>query len=277
VVVDLIRLLPPWVALGLALGAVASALVALAFYLGDRYVGPAPSDGAGGAGPRGAAGGAGTAGTSTAGDERRRREIGEYLRAIDERFSEDHAIDGVTVPFYLPERGVAITFDAHDYFRLEGEGVYTVLCEHEMPGRGLGRRLPFDVTEPEWATGGQRGRSGAAGRRVGGRGRAADRIGRAAGGGGRDPVAAAFAELDVATDADAAEVKRAYRERVKETHPDQGGDEEAFRRVREAYATARDHAGDGTDGYGRARPGGSTDRAGSRPDRHQEPSSGFGR
>ncbi|MGQ3327908.1 J domain-containing protein [Halorubrum sp. FL23] len=244
-VVELIGLLPPWVALGLALGAVASALVALAFYLGDRYVGPAPSDGAGGAGPGGVGRGPGdAAGTESgrAADERRRREIREYLRAIGERFDENHAFDGVAVPFYLPERGVAITFDAHDYFRLEGEGIYTVLCEHEMPGRGLGRRLPFDVTEPEWATGGGVGRGG---QRVGAAGRAADRIGRASSAGGQDPVAAAFAELDVATDADAAEVKRAYRERVKETHPDQGGDEESFRRVREAYATARNHADGG--------------------------------
>jgi len=114
-----------------------------------------------------------------------------------------------------------------------------------MPGRGLGRRLPFDVIEPEWATGGRAGRTRRTHRRVGGAGRTADRIGRAAGVGGRDPVAAAFAELDVATDADATEVKRAYRDRVKETHPDQGGDEAAFRRVREAYATARNHVGEG--------------------------------
>ena len=234
-VVELINLLPPWVALGLALGVVASGLVALAFYIGDRYVGPVPSDGAGGR--------ATGADSGTAGDERRRREIREYLQAIGEQFREDHAFDGVAVPFYLPERGVAITFDAHDYFHLEGEGIYTVLCEHEMPGRGLGRRLPFDVTEPERAAGGRAGRRG---RRVGGAG--ARGVGRAVAPGGRDPVAAAFAELDVATDADAAEVKRAYRERVKETHPDQGGDEESFRRVREAYATARNHV-DGEGGH----------------------------
>ena len=233
-VVELISLLPPWVALGLALGIVASGLVALAFYLGDRYVGPVPSDGAGGR--RGAA----DPDSGSAGDERRRREIREYLEAIGERFSEDHAFEGVAVPFYLPERGVAITFDAHDYFTLEGEGVYTVLCEHEMPGRGLGRRLPFDVTEPEWATGGRAGRRD---RGLGGAGRTARGTGRAVTPNGRDSVAAAFAELDVTTDADADEVKHAYRERVKETHPDQGGDEEAFRRVREAYATARNHVG----------------------------------
>lgn len=31
------------------------------------------------------------------------------------------------------------------------------------------------------------------------------------------------------------DVEQAYRERVKEVHPDQGGDEEAFKRVRKAY------------------------------------------
>jgi len=235
VVVELIRLLPPWVALGLALGTVASGFVALAFYLGDRYVDQAPNAGGQGAG-------------SATGDERRRRELREYLTAIGERFHEDHGLGSVTVPFYLPERGVAITFDAHDYFRLEGEGVYTVLCEHEMPGRGLGRRLPFDVTEPDWGPS------------------------RPPRSGGRDPVAAAFAELDVDRDADAAEVKRAYRERVKETHPDQGGDEESFKRVREAYATARNHTGDANGGVGRGAPAARATRS----DR-ADPQTGFGR
>jgi len=58
----------------------------------------------------------------------------------------------------------------------------------------------------------------------------------------RQPVVSAFSELGLPTDADADAVKRAYRERVKDTHPDRGGDEEAFRRVQEAYATASDHA-----------------------------------
>lgn len=222
-VVELISVVPTWILLGIALGAIASALAAVAFYLGNRFVAPGVA--------------AADADRANAGDERRRREIREYLTAIDERFREDHALGEVAVPFYLPEREVAITFDAHDYFRLEGEGVYTVLCEHEMPGRGLGRRLPFDVIEPDWGPS------------------------RPPQGTGRDPVAAAFAELDVDRDADADEVKRAYRERVKETHPDQGGDEESFKRVREAYATARNHT-DGEDGgAGQRRPAARTDRA----------------
>ncbi|VTT87684.1 Chaperone protein DnaJ [Halorubrum sp. DM2] len=250
---DLIGLLPRWVLWGIGLGGVATAVVAVAFYLGDRF---AP--------PRAAA----TGRRGAAGDERRRREIRTYLNAAGERFDEDHAFGGVSVPFYLPERGVAITFDAHDYFRLEGEGVYTVLCEHEMPGRGLGRRLPFDVDEPDWATGESTdsggGRSGRFGGDRFGTGRSAGRgpTGRGPTGRGSpgraDPVGDAFDELGLDRDADLDAVKGAYRERVKETHPDQGGDEESFRRVREAYATARNHADGDADrrrerstGYGR--------------------------
>ena len=233
-VVEFISVVPRWILLGVALGTIASMLAAVAFFLGNRFIAPSVAA----AGPN----------QTDASDERRRREIREYLTAIDERFREDHALGDVAVPFYLPQREVAITFDAHDYFRLEGEGVYTVLCEHEMPGRGLGRRLPFDVIEPDWGPS------------------------RPPAGNGRDPVAAAFAELDVDRDADAAEVKHAYRERVKETHPDQGGDEESFKRVREAYATARNHA-DGADGVtGRGRPGARTQRS----DR-ADPPTGFGR
>ncbi|MFC7132522.1 MULTISPECIES: ferredoxin Fer [Salinibaculum] len=44
-----------------------------------------------------------------------------------------------------------------------------------------------------------------------------------------------FDVLGVAEDADDDVVKRAYRERVKETHPDQGGSTAAFQRVRTAY------------------------------------------
>ncbi|TKX73100.1 molecular chaperone DnaJ [Halorubrum sp. GN11_10-6_MGM] len=250
---ELTTLVPRWVLWGVGLGIAATGVVALAFYLGDRFVPPRVAE----AGRRGAAG-----------DERRRREIRTYLNAAGERFDEDHAFDGVSVPFYLPERGVAITFDAHDYFRLEGEGVYTVLCEHEMPGRGLGRRLPFDVDEPDWATADD-ARGGRSGRFAGGRFGGDRSTGPAgargpAGSAGRpDPVGDAFDELGLDRDADLDDVKGAYRERVKETHPDQGGDEESFRRVREAYATARNHAD-----------GGPAD-----PDkrRRRERTSGFGR
>lgn len=45
----------------------------------------------------------------------------------------------------------------------------------------------------------------------------------------------AYGILDLDPSADRAAVKRAYRERVKETHPDRGGDEEEFKRVTAAY------------------------------------------
>ncbi|MFB6165637.1 MAG: J domain-containing protein [Haloarculaceae archaeon] len=42
--------------------------------------------------------------------------------------------------------------------------------------------------------------------------------------------------LDVGADADAEQIKAAYREKVKDVHPDtDGGDEEAFKRVNKAY------------------------------------------
>ncbi|KAB7515707.1 DnaJ domain-containing protein [Halosegnis rubeus] len=41
--------------------------------------------------------------------------------------------------------------------------------------------------------------------------------------------------LGVAPDADEQAIKRAYREAVKEKHPDRGGDEEEFKDVTEAY------------------------------------------
>ena len=55
-------------------------------------------------------------------------------------------------------------------------------------------------------------------------------------GGERGPtVAEAYETLGLEPGADPEAVRRAYRERVKETHPDRGGDPGAFIRVREAY------------------------------------------
>jgi len=46
----------------------------------------------------------------------------------------------------------------------------------------------------------------------------------------------AYRRLGLDQDADEAQVKAAYRRKVKEVHPDtEGGDEEAFKRVTEAY------------------------------------------
>ncbi|WP_313691339.1 J domain-containing protein [Halorarum halobium] len=54
------------------------------------------------------------------------------------------------------------------------------------------------------------------------------------------PPADAYRELDLSPGASQADVKDAYRERVKETHPDSGGDEEAFKRVNRAYDVLRE-------------------------------------
>jgi hypothetical protein len=44
--------------------------------------------------------------------------------------------------------------------------------------------------------------------------------------------------LDVPTDATVTQIKAAFRAKAKLLHPDQGGDETAFRALREAYARA---------------------------------------
>ena len=52
--------------------------------------------------------------------------------------------------------------------------------------------------------------------------------------------AAAYRVLGLDPDADADAIESAYRERIKEVHPDRGGDERAFREVREAYERLAD-------------------------------------
>ncbi|WP_254840748.1 J domain-containing protein [Natronomonas marina] len=49
--------------------------------------------------------------------------------------------------------------------------------------------------------------------------------------------AEAYRRLDLDPGADESDVKRAYRRKVKDVHPDRGGDEEEFKRVTEAYET----------------------------------------
>ena len=186
---------PSWLLAGLALGSVVSCCVAVVFVVGDRLFPTAPVDRS----------------QHIDGTVRRRQELRQYLVDIDERFREDDTVHGETVAFYLPERDVAITFDAKAYFRIEEAGTYAVLCELEMPARGLGRRLPFEVAdiEPEVPP---------------------------------NPVTTAFAELGLGTEASPTEVKSAYRTKLKEAHPDHGGSSEEFQRLQEAYATAQEHA-----------------------------------
>ena len=194
-----LSLFPPWLVWGLAAGGLATVLVAGVFLIGGRVFpdDPTPS------------------GHRIDGSTRRRAEIRSYLREISEPFAEDHEIHGQTVEFYLPGRDVALTFDARAYFELERAGTYTVLCEYEMPGRALGRRLPFEVPE----LGGESGRHG-------------------------DPVSKAFDHLNLSRTASPDEVRDAYRARVKQVHPDHGGSQAEFKRLQEAYATAREHAAD---------------------------------
>lgn len=149
------------------------------------------------------------------GERRRRIEIREYLDAVDEPYAEDHPVEGQTVAFYLPRRDVAVTFDPRAYYRIDRSNTHAVLVEHELPGFQLGTRLPFEVPDVDPAP---------------------DES-------AVDPLGTALAELGVSTDAGLDEIRAAYRRRVKETHPDHGGDEDEFNRVREAYTTAREHAG----------------------------------
>ncbi|MFC7080860.1 J domain-containing protein [Halorussus caseinilyticus] len=186
--------MPEWLVVGLWLSAGVGVLIGVIFVAGARLYPNPPSNA-----------------TYTTGEGRRRVEIRQYLSAIGETFAEDHFVEGQHVAFYLPERDVAITFDARAYFRIERSPTYAVLVEHEMPGMHLGDRLPFetpDVSDDDED----------------------ERV---------DPTEAAFAILGVPRGATLSEVKRAYREKVKEVHPDHGGDHEEFQQVREAYTTAK--------------------------------------
>jgi hypothetical protein len=157
-------------------------------------------------------------GRRVSGANRRRTEIREYLAAIGERYAEEHSVAGEAVDFYLPERDVAITFDAAAFFRIQRTETHPILFEHEMPGHHLGRRLPFET--PAVSLGENDGGSDPA-----------------------ETIRSSFRSLGVSLGASGEEVRRAYRDRVKEVHPDHGGDEKEFRRLREAYVTAKEHAG----------------------------------
>jgi len=155
-------------------------------------------------------------GSRTSGESRRREEIRRYLDVIDEQYAEGHFVEGQHVAFYLPTRDVAITFDARAFYRIERSATEPVLVEHELPGVALGHRLPFETPDVDVEE------------------KAESEL---------DPRDAAFAVLGLPAGAGVDEVKRAYRERVKDVHPDHGGDRDDFERVREAYTTAKKHAG----------------------------------
>lgn len=198
--------LPGWLLIGLLAGGLASVAVAALFVVANRRF-PSPATATDGAGRDG--------------KRRRREELRAYLQAIGEAVREDHVVAGETVAFYLPERDVALTFDAEVYFRIAETGTEAVLLEYELPATALGTRLPFEV--PDVHAGFDEGGATAA-----------------------DFVTAAEAldELGLSPPASGSAVESAYRDRVKETHPDLGGDRDEFRRVREAYATAKQYAAD---------------------------------
>lgn len=83
---------------------------------------------------------------------------------------------------------------------------------------------------------GPRGTRGTQRSRVGGRGPTG---GAAMSGNAGMPPGDARRTLGVDADASESAVKAAYRDRVKETHPDSGGDEEEFKRVNRAYETLK--------------------------------------
>lgn len=149
------------------------------------------------------------------GDERRRDEIRTYLDLIDEQYVENQVVEGHRVAFYLPVRDVAITFDARAHYHFDRAATTSVLIEHELPGLALGPRLPFETPDIDFED------------------ESESEV---------DPQAAAFAVLGISAGASPQEVQRAYREKVKEVHPDHGGDRDEFKRVREAYTTAKQRA-----------------------------------
>lgn len=191
--------LPWWFSVGMLGGAGISVLIAGVFLVGG-WLSPTPEPD-----PR----------QRIDGTQRRRTEINTYLRRIDEPYLEDHVIHGESIAFYLPQRDVAITFDAQAYFSILDAGTHAILCEHEMPGINLGRRLPFETPEAEMDSSE--------------RGVDAD-------------VDEAFRLLGLSPDADAETVTAAYRSKIKDVHPDHGGDSDRFQEIHDAYTVAKDAA-----------------------------------
>lgn len=180
---------PPWLITGVLLGLVAAILVFVVY-----LVGVARFDD-------------GTAPFSGDPNALRMAEMRAYFAAIGEPVQEHVVVDGHDVAFWLPDRDVAITFDARTYFDLDRAGVTAVLIEHEVPGDQIGGRLPFETPTL--------GRPDAA----------------------SDDRSWARRVLGVDDSADADAIDDAYRDRIKEAHPDLGGDAEELADVLEAYET----------------------------------------
>ncbi len=119
--------------------------------------------------------------------------------------------------------------------------------ERERGGFGAGPREqwtpPRDGASARQASDGGRRRTGHRGQGAQGRtGQQRTRQRRRPPGASSGPTAAqAYRTLGLDPDADEASVKRAYREKVKEVHPDaDGGDEERFKEVTAAYERLTD-------------------------------------
>ncbi|MFP8955674.1 J domain-containing protein [Natrialbaceae archaeon A-CW3] len=226
---SVLEAIPPAVLAGLILGGAFSLVATAIFVVGNRVFpdsyGPGPRPGPGtGTGPstNGNRNGNGNENWNTnrySSEGRRRGEIRSYLQSIGERYNEGYQLPetDVTVAFYLPDRDVAVTFVAEEFFTLQRTtDTYVILVEHEMPGVHLGDRLPFEVPEPEPEPARE-----------------------------TDPqvrLRRAYETLGLSSEADRKAARAAYRERIKQVHPDHGGDKASFRRVQEAYATVSEHA-----------------------------------
>jgi len=86
-------------------------------------------------------------------------------------------------------------------------------------------------------------------------------------------VASPYEILGVEPDADEAEIVDAYRDRVKQSHPDQGGSAEAFQAVKTAYERIENGYEPGDDLPEDATPGAATEREepAAEPDEPAEP------
>lgn len=146
-------------------------------------------------------------------DRLRRAEVRAYLAAIGEPAVEGTAVADIPVDFWLPHRRVAITFDADVYFSLRDAEITAVLLEHEVPGESIGSRLPFETPRFERPTD------------------------------DGDATSWAYETLEVDPDADWTTIKRAYRNKLKEVHPDHGGESTALMDVLDAYEHLADQRG----------------------------------
>lgn len=220
---------PDWLFLGLAYAAGAATLAVAAFALTGRAFPANPL--------------AGTRLGDRFGSTRHRGNVRRYLDAIRERYVEDAVVGDVRVAFYLPDRDVALVLSRAAADRLRHAETYVVYCAPRMRADQLADRLPFQTPTVERSRGARPGDTyrtttdrttgSRAGRRRQGAGERQD---------ARTRVSRAFRTLGVPRDASVEEVQSAYREKVKDVHPDHGGSEEAFARVQDAYATAKRHA-----------------------------------